>query len=946
MTTIRASAYTPGSLVSARGRDWVVLVPDEPDVVRLRPVDGPDAEAVGVYLGLEPDSLKTATYAPPSADGAGDFTGALLLRDAVRLSLRSGAGPFRSMGRVSVVPRPYQFVPLIMALRLDPVRLLIADDVGVGKTIEAAMIARELLDRGVVRRIGVLCAPHLCEQWEEELRSKFNIDATVVQSSRIGRLERALPRADISLYQHYRHLVVSIDFVKSDRNRHRFLDNAPDFIIIDEAHTAARPHGDPTGAQQQRYALVRDLTKDPKRHIVLTTATPHSGIEQSFRSLLGLLDPSFDNSDESDTGRSRLVPHFVQRKRGDLERWLGADTPFPKRESVERSYEMSVDYHRLFRDILDYCREYVSGRDLVEQRQRVRYWAALAILRCVLSSPWAARAVLENRKPNSGVGISGGGIPDEVFSVQIMDSADEDYATDYAPTAPLDDPDAGLDAAELRRLNSFLRRADALAGPDGDAKLKEAADAVSDLLKEGYRPIVYCRFIQTAYYVAQHLQSILRQEHPGLLVKAVTGAEGDSEQRKEIVLKLATEQHRVLVATDCLSEGVNLQDHYDAVVHYDLPWNPNRLEQREGRVDRFGQSTPIVRTVLLYGADNEMDLVVLNVLISKAKAIRQSLGVSVPVPVESEQVINALVNSVLLRRSGQAKQLTLALEDESVSRLHEAWEEMANREERTRAYFAQHGIEPNEVARELTEMEPILGSPQDVRRFVANGMQRFNGELRSTKPNGVFQLFPGDLEERIKLRDTRISFPMLVAFDGVPPSGVTLLGRNHPVVSTLANIVLDRALTKGDQLFARAGAIFSDAVDRRTVVLILRLRYLITAESEQFAEEVVAAAFRSEAGALRWLTPMQDEALRLMQEAKAAANMQTAERLEHVLWALEMLDAAGKWSEGIVSERVDALAEAHARLRRTTKGAKATVTPHKPPDIMGCYVLVPSGSSP
>ena len=193
-----------------------------------------------IYLSLEPEALKPSEYQKPDSNLAGDFTGSLLLCDAVRLGLRSGAGPFRSMGRLSVIPRPYQFVPLIMALRLDPVRLLIADDVGVGKTIEAAMIARELLDRGVVRRICVLCAPHLCEQWEGELRTKFNIDAAVVQSSRIGRLERGLPRGDVSLYQHYRHMVVSIDFVKSDRNRQRFLDNTPEFIIVDEAHTAAR----------------------------------------------------------------------------------------------------------------------------------------------------------------------------------------------------------------------------------------------------------------------------------------------------------------------------------------------------------------------------------------------------------------------------------------------------------------------------------------------------------------------------------------------------------------------------------------------------------------------------------------------------------------------------------------------------------------------------------
>ena len=939
MTTVQRNKYAPGALVRARGRDWVVLPPDERGVVRLRPVDGSDAEAVGVYLPLEPNALKPSEYEQPDPDQSGDFTGSLLLRDAVRLSLRSGAGPFRSMGRLSVAPRPYQFVPLIMALRLDPVRLLIADDVGVGKTIEAAMIARELLDRGVVRRVCVLCAPHLCEQWEEELRTKFNIDVAVVQSSRIGRLERGLPRGDVSLYQHYRHLVVSIDFVKSERNRQRFLDNAPDFIIVDEAHTAARPRGDLSGAQHQRFALIRDLAKDPERHLILATATPHSGIEESFRSLLGLLDPSFDTPEGLGVSRSKLTPHFIQRKRADLQRWLGVETPFPEREAVERSYQMSADYHRLYQDILAYCREYVSGGGVAEQRQRVRYWAALSILRCVLSSPMAARAVLENRKPSSGAGVNGSA-PYEVFSQQIMDSADEDQATDYVPTASLDDG-SGLGANEVRRLNAFLRRADALAGPGGDAKIREATDAVSDLLAEGYSPIVYCRFIQTAYYVAQQIQSTLQRRHPGLQVKAVTGNEGDSEQRKEIVLTLAKEPTRVLVATDCLSEGVNLQEHYNAVVHYDLPWNPNRLEQREGRVDRFGQSKAVIKTVLIYGADNEVDLVVLDVLLRKAQTIRQRLGISVPVPVESEQVVNALVNSVLLRGLGQGRQFRLALEDESVSRLHEAWDQMATKENQSRAYFAQHGIEPDEVARELAEMEPVLGSTQDVHRFLANAAQRFNGELRATRSDGVFQLLPGDLRGRITARDGRLTFPMLVSFEGVPPPGVTLLGRNHPVVATAAEIVLAQALEGSDARFARSGAIFTKAVERRTAVLILRLRYLIESEAQQFAEEVVSAAFSSDGGSLRWLTPLQGEALQLLRDAEVAANMPPSERKEHVQWALGMLD--GDWADGIVAERVSMLQAAHARLRQTVKSAKAVVTPHPPPDIIGCYVLVPTG---
>jgi len=938
------SVFLPGALVRARGRDWVVMPADgDGDLVRVRPVDGRDEDEAGLFLPIEAEGLEPASYPLPDARKPGDFTAALLLRDAVRLSLRSGAGPFRSLGRLSVEPRPYQFVPLIMALRLDPVRVLVADDVGTGKTIEAGMIARELLDRGVARRLAVICAPHLCEQWEAELREKFDIRAAVIQPARMARLERDLPRGDLGVFQYYRHLVASIDFIKSARYRRPFIDNAPDLIIVDEAHTSSRPRGQRDSVQHQRYDFLRELASLSTRHIILTTATPHSGIEESFRSLLGLLDPSFDLPEDQELPRPKLVPHLVQRRRSDLEHWLGAKTPFPKRDSVETTYKMSREYMRLFETVLDYCRESVSvGEGLRQQQQRVRYWAAIAILRCLLSSPAGAEAMLEKRAKTRQEGLpSEAGDSDQTFSAQVLDSSDEDEAPDYVPTAPLDDPSAALTVDEIRRLSGFLKTAQGLRGMEHDTKLAEAVRAVSELLREGFRPIVYCRFIATAKYVAEQLQKELARSHPGLHVTSVTGGDGDSEQRKALIDDLVTSDVRVLVATDCLSEGVNLQDHFDAVVHYDLPWNPNRLEQREGRVDRFGQKKTAVKTVLLYGSDNPVDLVVLNVLIRKARMIRNRLGISVPVPVESDQVVQAVVDSVLLRRRDVAQQLQLELADPKVSKFHDEWDKAADREGQLRTYFAQQGIKPEEVALELKEMEPALGAPADVRRFVGEALPRFNGELRPTRREGVFELHPGDMANRIALRYPQAkSFPMRVTFEDVPPEGVTLLGRNHPVVTVLTEAVLARTLAGEGEGLSRCGAIFTDAVTRRTAVVVLRLRYLLEETArQQFAEEVVVAAFQRTGDGIAWLQPLDSEGLRLLKEATPKANMPEAERRDHVAWALASLDGARH--QEIVAERVHALEASHARLRAVVKGRRLKVTPHLPPDILGCYVLVP-----
>ncbi|EQD59824.1 SNF2-related protein, partial [mine drainage metagenome] len=202
--------------------------------------------------------------------------------------MRAGGGPFRAFGNIAVEPRAYQLVPLLMALRLSTVRLLIADDVGVGKTIEAGLIARELLDRGEIQRLAVLCPPHLVEQWQDELESRFNLQAVALTAASAARIERDLPHG-MGLFDHYPVAVVSLDYIKSERHRAHFLAIAPECVIVDEAHTCA------TGGQgrQLRFELLQRLSADANRHLILLTATPHSGDEAAFYNLLSLLDARF-----------------------------------------------------------------------------------------------------------------------------------------------------------------------------------------------------------------------------------------------------------------------------------------------------------------------------------------------------------------------------------------------------------------------------------------------------------------------------------------------------------------------------------------------------------------------------------------------------------------------------------------------------------------------------
>src|SRR5690242_12359602 len=175
-------------------------------------------------------------------------------------------------------------------------------------------------------------------------------------------------------------------------------------------------------------------------------------------------------------------------------------------------------------------------------------------------------------------------------------------------------------------------------------------------------------------------------------------------------------EQRLLVATDCLSEGINLQSLFDAVIHYDLSWNPTRHQQREGRVDRFGQPSPVVKTVLIYGDNNPVDGAVLEVILRKAERIRRDTGVPVPLPLEGGRLIQALMQAVLLRRGRE--QLGFDFGDLEESRAIDlAWRDAAEGEKRTRTIFAQAAIKPAEVLPEWQLTRRALGDETQTRRF-------------------------------------------------------------------------------------------------------------------------------------------------------------------------------------------------------------------------------------
>ncbi len=938
MSTILAE-FSPGALVRARGREWVVQPGSTAGALSLRPLGGSEEDIALILPDLEFTPPEPAIFPLPDPSRHGSHQAATLLRDAIHLKLRNGAGPFRSFGNIAVEPRAYQLVPLLMALRLAVVRLLIADDVGIGKTIEAGLIVRELLDRGEITRCAILCPPHLVDQWQTELENRFHIRAVALTAASANRVERSLPPGT-GLFDQHPFVVVSLDYIKSERHREHFLSIAPDCIVVDEAHTSAAAGQ----GKQLRFELLQKLAADEDRHLILLTATPHSGDNDAFYNLLSLLRPEFsrlrDDKTEVQRGglRDELARHFVQRRRKDIEEWQDASI-FARRFTTEITYALTGDWGAFFDDVRDYCVSLATRAEETQgQHARMIWYATLALLRCVSSSPAAAAKALGTRLSGTVLCEPGADLDSADDDERLYDgTGDELTQSDLEPAAAMDE--------EAVRLTQLIATAQRLTGMKGDPKLAALVVHLRQLLADGFRPVVFCRYIATAQYVAQQLTA----EFKNATVDAVTG-EYSSDERLERVEALGDAEQPILVATDCLSEGVNLQHLFTAVVHYDLAWNPSRHEQREGRVDRFGQQAPEVRATMLYGQDNPVDGFILNVILRKAEAIRKELGVLVPLPADEQRINQALIKAALMkenRKQNYQTQFDFSELSPELATLATHWHDAMENAKANRTVFAQRRLRPEEVLPEWEKQRALLGGSDDILRFVRNTCARLNSPLEPYKKVAwrlLPQHLPQTLRERLALEE--ITKPLAIFFDPkatVP--GARHVQRTHPIVSLLADTLLEDSLSGAEHpLAARCAATVTHAVSVVTSIFVLRLRHQLTSRRRDvtrtlMAEECVTLAVAGRANP-QWLT---DADLTSLLAAEPAANLTEAAATDHIQTTLDFLQSQTPYLEKLARQRANALLADHRRVREAARDIGSyEVTPCLPVDVLGVYVLLPA----
>ena len=552
----------------------------------------------------------------------------------------------------------------------------------------------------------------------------------------------------------------------------------------------------------------------------------------------------------------------------------------------------------------------------------------LALLRCAASSPVAAVLALRTRAGEDLGPEAREDLLDRVFD------GDSDALIDDDVEPPLGSDDPALAA--------LIAQAERLAGQADDPKLKLASDNVAELVNEGFNVVVFCRFIATAHYVGRHFADNLA----GATVEVITG-EMQPEDRQERVAHMGeAERARVLVATDCLSEGVNLQDYFDAVVHYDLSWNPTRHEQREGRVDRFGQSSRIVRATLLYGVNNPVDGAVLQVILRKAARIREELGVPVSVPDEGHTLTQALLQAVLLRRRG----VSSTLEPKQLELFDSQWEDAAAKAKKNRTVFAQRRIKPDEVLPEWHKSLAAVGSREDVKRFVGRALLRLGSGLEPLGRGFKVATAPLPEEVRERLEAEGIEGTVAIDFSYPPAPRCRPVQRSHPLVAVLSETLLTRTLASdngsaGDSpsVLGRVGCWISDGVRVRTTVALLRLRHQLVLRRRRQETTLLV----EEATAIAWTGAQGDERVVGTEALSMLALPPVDDPPRHVrereaMRAIGMLEERSAELETIASTRAQALLKDHLRVREASKatgGASVQALPR--PDVIGVYVLLP-----
>jgi len=766
------------------------------------------------------DSEATLELAEPTRRFAFDGDGHLLrlASEALRIRLAHLFDPFLAVRSSQIEALPHQLTAVYEEmLPRQPLRFLLADDPGAGKTIMAGLLVKELMIRGDLERCLIVAPGGLVEQWQDELREKFSIDFEI--------LTRDQMEASVSgnVFAERQRVIARLDMLARAPDLQERLKAAPawDLIICDEAHRMSASFFGTEVKYTKRYQLGQTLGS-LARHFLLMTATPHNGKEEDFQLFMGLLDSDrFEGRFREGTHKVDVSDMMRRLTKEELKRFDG--TPlFPERKAYTVSYELSDQEATLYEAVTRYVREEMNNADRIQdggERRRNNVGFALQILqRRLASSPAAIHESLKRRLTRLEArleeerllkrGQEAAGALSTRAELPSWDEDDleeapedeienlEDQVVDQA-TAARTIAELEAEIASLKELEGMAR---ALRRSGVDTKWRELDRILDDPIvydpaNEVHRKIVlFTEARDTLEYLASRIRGRTGDDESVVLIH---GGVPRDRRRAAIAAFNDDPKVRFLIANDAAGEGVNLQRGANLMVNYDLPWNPNRLEQRFGRIHRIGQTEVCHLWNLIAGETREGQVYAR--LLEKLETARETLGGKV------YDVLGELFEARALRdmfmeairygeRPDVRERLFMAI-DGAIER--ERIEEIVARNKLTK-----EGLDPSTITALRDEMERAEArrlQPRYIRSFFEEAFTLAGGVMRQ-REKGRYEVrrVPAILRDRDRLigrGDPVLSRYERLCFDKADIPGkrqAMLVAPGHPLLDATVDLTLER----------------------------------------------------------------------------------------------------------------------------------------------------------
>lgn len=732
----------------------------------------------------------------------------MLAIEATRFKYASIFDPLLAMNVSKIDPLPFQIEAVYgYVLKQPHIRFLIADDPGAGKTIMTGLILKELKLRRLAEKILIVTPGHIIDQWRRELKEKFNEAFTVLNRNTISSHYGENP------WNKFNQIITSIDFSKQDEIIAALSSTYWDLVIVDEAHKmAAYRYGDAT-QRTQRYKLGEVLSKR-SNHLIFLTATPHKGDPENFRLFLDLLVPGFfaTNAMVEESLNNKDNPLFIRRLKEDLKDFEGKPI-FTRRFVQTIKFQLSDPEKELYNEVSRYVIEQYNKAMQSDKKRNVAF--ALTILqRRMASSTYALLQSLERRKDKLEKVLKGDKKQNEVAS---LDEEIDDYEEQERfekekewETVTVSENPTQL-KNEIATLNTLINKAKQVIDNQEEVKINELYKAIEEGFKKikemGGNPkiLIFTESKDTLDYLVKKIQTW------GYMANSIHG--GMSIEDRILAEKIFRDETQIMVATEAAGEGINLQFCH-IMINYDIPWNPNRLEQRMGRIHRYGQNKDVYIFNLV--ATNTREGQVLAKLFDKLDEIRSKLGSDRVFDVigdvfEGKNLYQLILDAITNAKSIDEilQELDIKPNEEYIQKIKEALGET----------LATHFIDYTRIKEMAQRAKEYRLIPEYVEEFFKRAFDKAGGKYRKLKSGTLaIDSIPYEIKKIAETNEHKNKYGILVrhypkaTFDkdvAFANPEVEFISFGHPLFEALLKWVIDSF-----EEMTKKGAIFKDPSGR------------------------------------------------------------------------------------------------------------------------------------